>query len=81
MQNINAPLDQQLDELDDGYDSDPPAHYPKAGNGLARTLRPESEELQWLVDDSFEVFSHSWRGDGNGAGADGEMDGVVGGHM
>ena len=29
-------------------DTDPPAHYPKPGNGLARTLRPESEDLQFL---------------------------------
>jgi len=42
----------------DGYDDDPPAHYPKPGDGLARTMRPESEDLQWLVDDNFEVFSH-----------------------
>lgn len=71
-----------LDQVnyDDGYDSDPPANYPKAGNGLARTLRPESEDLQWLVDDNFEVFSHGWKGDGTGMGADGvlgdAMDGV-----
>ncbi|KAJ4382061.1 hypothetical protein N0V86_002389 [Didymella sp. IMI 355093] len=39
-------------EEDDGYDTDPPAHYPKAGNGLARTLRPESEDLQWLAADA-----------------------------
>ncbi|OCK83878.1 hypothetical protein K432DRAFT_379093 [Lepidopterella palustris CBS 459.81] len=53
----------------DGYDTDPPAHYPKAGNGLARTLRPESEDLQWLVDDNFEVFSHNWKGDGEAVGS------------
>ncbi|KAF2735075.1 hypothetical protein EJ04DRAFT_576458 [Polyplosphaeria fusca] len=76
---VNAPLDAQLDELDDGYDTDPPAHYPKAGNGLARTMRPESEDLQWLVDDNFEVFSHGWKGDGSGVGADGEME--VGGGL
>ncbi|CAA9966492.1 PHD multi-domain protein [Pyrenophora teres f. maculata] len=63
----------QYDE-DDGYDTDPPAHYPKAGNGLARTLRPESEDLNWLVDDNFEVFSHGWKGDGTGMGADGALD-------
>ncbi|KAI1519384.1 PHD-finger [Pyrenophora tritici-repentis] len=63
----------QYDE-DDGYDTDPPAHYPKAGNGLARTLRPESEDLNWLVDDNFEVFSHGWKGDGTGMGADGTLD-------
>lgn len=61
---------------DDGYDTDPPAHYPKAGNGLARTLRPESEDLNWLVDDNFEVFSHGWKGDGTGMGADGTLDGL-----
>lgn len=63
-------VETHLDEYDDGYDTDPPAHYPKAGNGLARTLRPESEDLQWLVDDNFEVFSHGWKGDGTGLGAD-----------
>jgi hypothetical protein len=63
-------------EEDDGYDTDPPAHYPKAGNGLARTLRPESEDLNWLVDDNFEVFSHGWKGDGTGMGADGTLDGT-----
>lgn len=61
-------------EEDDGYDTDPPAHYPKAGQGLARTLRPESEDLQWLVDDNFEVFSHAWKGDGSGLGADGTLE-------
>ena len=63
----------QADEYEDDYDTDPPAHYPKAGNGLARALRPESEDLQWLVDDNFEVFSHSWKGDGSGIGADGVL--------
>ena len=42
----------------DGYETDPPQHYPKAGNGLARTLPPESEDLPWLIDDNFEVFAH-----------------------
>lgn len=64
-------------EEDDGYDTDPPAHYPKAGQGLARTMRPESEDLQWLVDDNFEVFSHSWKGDGSGLGADGTLENKV----
>ncbi|KAH9872053.1 hypothetical protein J1614_006313 [Plenodomus biglobosus] len=68
----------QYDE-DDGYDTDPPAHYPKPGNGLARTLRPESEDLNWLVDDNFEVFSHGWKGDGTGLGADGTLDGMSSG--
>lgn len=63
----------QADDYDDDYDTDPPAHYPKPGNGLARALRPEPEDLQWLVDDNFEVFSHSWKGDGSGIGADGVL--------
>jgi hypothetical protein len=63
-------------EEDDGYDTDPPAHYPKPGNGLMRTLRPEAEDLNWLVDDNFEVFSHGWKGDGTGMGADGTLDGM-----
>lgn len=72
----------QLDDYDDSYDTDPPAHYPKAGNGLARTLRPDSEDLGWLVDDNFEVFSHGWKADGSAVGADGGfggMEGVEGG--
>lgn len=66
------------DPYGDGYDSDPPAHYPKPGHGLARTLRPESEDLQWLVDDNLEVFSHVYTNDSqsglNGFGADGAID-------
>ncbi|OJD39808.1 phd finger containing protein phf1 [Diplodia corticola] len=78
------PEDAGVDEADDpygdgdGYDSDPPAHYPKPGHGLARTLRPESEDLQWLVDDNLEVFSHVYTNDGqsglNGFGPDGAID-------
>lgn len=70
--------DDTEDPYGDGYDSDPPAHYPRPGNGLARTLRPESEDLQWLVDDNLEVFSHVYTNDGqgglNGFGTDGAMD-------
>lgn len=65
----------------DGYDTDPPAHYPKAGNGVARTLRPEAEDLQWLVDENTEVFSHETNyldssgtnGNGNGVGGAGDV--------
>ncbi|KAF1978662.1 hypothetical protein BU23DRAFT_587045 [Bimuria novae-zelandiae CBS 107.79] len=72
----NGGLDQ--DDYDDGYNTDPPAHYPKPGNGVARTLRSESEDLQWLVDDNFEVFSHGWKGDGSGLGADGVLADAMG---
>ncbi|KAK8169427.1 hypothetical protein IWX90DRAFT_177183 [Phyllosticta citrichinensis] len=64
------------DPYNDGYDTDPPAHYPKPGQGLARTLRPESEDLQWLEDDNMDVYSHMYGGDQgllNGFGADGAM--------
>lgn len=40
----------------DGYETDPPQHYPKPGNGLARTLPPETEDDRWLLDDNFDVF-------------------------
>ncbi|KAF2458017.1 hypothetical protein BDY21DRAFT_303220 [Lineolata rhizophorae] len=42
----------------DGYDTDPPAHYPKPGNGLFRTLPPDSEDLERLVDENTQPFSH-----------------------
>ncbi|KAF2271800.1 uncharacterized protein EI97DRAFT_437487 [Westerdykella ornata] len=70
-------VDGEYEEDDDGYDTDPPAHYPKPGQGLARNLPPESEDLRWLVDDNFEVFSHSWGG--AGAGGDGSGGGGAGG--
>ena len=41
--------------LEDGYDEDLP--YPKAGNGIV--LPPESQDLEWLVDDDYETFSHT----------------------
>ena len=44
----------------DGYDTDPPAHYPKPGNGLARTLRPDADDLEFLVDSNTDVFSHEF---------------------
>lgn len=40
-------------------------------------MRPESEDLQFLVDDNFEVFSHSWRGNGNGGSGAVNGTGVV----
>lgn len=53
-EDVHPPAEEQYD----GYDTDPPAHYPKPGNGLSRTLRPDFEDLEHLVDDNFEVFSH-----------------------
>jgi hypothetical protein len=41
----------------DGYETDPPSHYPKPGHGLARTLPPETNDLPWLLDDNNQVFS------------------------
>ncbi|KAF1813006.1 hypothetical protein P152DRAFT_458176 [Eremomyces bilateralis CBS 781.70] len=49
-----------LEPDDPGYDTDPPAHYPKPGYGLARKLPPEEFDTAWLVDDNvLGVFSHS----------------------
>ena len=33
--------------------------YPKAGNGIP--LPPESEDLEFLIDDDVVTFSHTWR--------------------
>jgi len=51
------------DELENIYDDDPPAHYPKPGHGLAATLPPEEGDLHWLVDDNQEVYSHIYQTD------------------
>ncbi|KAF2236130.1 hypothetical protein EV356DRAFT_531374 [Viridothelium virens] len=46
----------EVDELsDNGYESDPPAHFPKPGNGLQL---PPIDNLEMVLDDNFEVFSH-----------------------
>lgn len=53
--------------------------YPKAGNGIK--LPPESEDLEFLIDDDTVAFSHSWRDVGVGfvgegfIGGSGFMDG------
>lgn len=44
--------------LETGYDEDLP--YPKAGNGIV--LPPESEDMEWLIDDDYETFSHTVHG-------------------
>lgn len=51
------------DELENIYDDDPPAHYPKPGHGLAATLPPEEDDLHLLVDDNHEVYSHIYQTD------------------
>ena len=50
---------------------DHPANYPRPGYGLMRTLPPEQEDLQWLVDedDKFGVFSHVYQVDSHAANA------------
>jgi hypothetical protein len=52
-----APENQQSAAADqyDGYDTDPPAHYPKPGHGLESTLPPESED-PFLDDTNTFVF-------------------------
>ena len=63
----------------DGYDTDPPAHYPRPGNGLARTLRPESEDLEFLVDAGADVFSHEFHYPSDDANGVGDVDLSMGG--
>ena len=41
-----------------GYDEDLP--YPKAGNGIL--LPPEREDMEWLIDDDYQTFSHTVHG-------------------
>lgn len=50
-------------DMDDLGPEEHPAHYPRPGHGLLRTLPPEQEDLQWLVDDEdqYGVFSHVYQ--------------------
>lgn len=52
----------------DNYPDHPPT-YPRPGHGLMRTLPPEQEDLQWLVEDDakFGVFTHVYQVDANAA--------------
>ena len=56
------------EDENDGYDDHPPT-YPRPGHGLMKTLPPEQEDLQWLVeeDDRFGVFSHLYQVDAQAA--------------
>ncbi|MCJ1282576.1 hypothetical protein MMC26_001901 [Xylographa opegraphella] len=47
-----------LIEAEEDYEEDDVLPYPKPGNGI--TLRPESEDLAFLLDDDTVTFSHSW---------------------
>ncbi|KAF2226454.1 hypothetical protein BDZ85DRAFT_278405 [Elsinoe ampelina] len=49
------------DEHETGYESDPPAHYPVPGRGLASTLPPERTHLHFLVDTNREVYTHLYQ--------------------
>ena len=48
-----------------GILADHPPHYPRPGEGLMKTLPPEQDDLQGLVDDNDRdgVFSHFYRAD------------------
>ncbi|MCJ1392678.1 hypothetical protein MMC18_005549 [Xylographa bjoerkii] len=47
-----------LAEAEEYYEDEDVLPYPKPGNGI--TLRPESEDLAFLLDDDTVTFSHSW---------------------
>lgn len=61
-------VDNADDEENDGYADHPPT-YPRPGQGLMKTLPPEQEDLQWLVEDEdrFGVFSHMYQVDAQAA--------------
>ena len=48
-----------------------PPNYPRPGYGLMKTLPPEQEDLQWLVDadDRYGVFTHMYQVDPHAASA------------
>jgi len=59
-----ASFDETMGEEADAYPDHPPT-YPRPGYGLMKTLPPEQEDLQWLVEDDnrFGVFSHMYQVD------------------
>ncbi|KAK4495836.1 hypothetical protein PRZ48_013104 [Zasmidium cellare] len=50
-----------------------PPNYPRPGQGLMKSLPPEQEDLQWLVedDDRFGVFTHLYQADATAGAVDG----------
>jgi len=63
-------VDNAGDGEEEGFGPDEhPPNYPRPGQGLMRTLPPEQEDLQWLVDDEdrFGVFSHIYQVDPSAA--------------
>ncbi|KAF2165805.1 hypothetical protein M409DRAFT_24092 [Zasmidium cellare ATCC 36951] len=50
-----------------------PPNYPRPGQGLMKSLPPEQEDLQWLVedDDRFGVFTHLYQADATAGAANG----------
>ena len=42
---------------------DPAYNYPRQGHGLAKTLPPEEDDIEWLVDGDYEVYSHLYQTD------------------
>lgn len=63
---------------DAGYTSDVhPENYPRPGQGLMSTLPPETEDLEWLVDDSESTFTHLYHEPPKGRAAVHSGDGLV----
>lgn len=55
----NPSNDEVVDLVDVELEYEDLLPYPKAGNGIQ--LPPESEDLEFLIDDDTVTFSHSWR--------------------
>ena len=72
--NVTADIQSEMEAgaASEEYDSDPPAHFPKPGNGLK--LRSDNDDMQWLIDDNFEVFSHIYKVDDGPGLMDGERE-------
>ena len=62
----------------DNAANDPPATFPRPGNGPIKpspTTNPE--DMHWLLDDSFEAFSHFYHDKGGSTMANGGGDAVA----
>lgn len=62
----------------DNAANDPPATFPRPGNGpMKPTATTNPEDMHWLLDDSFEAFSHFYYDKGGSSMANGRSDAVA----
>jgi len=60
-----------VEEFDEYGPDEHPAHYPRPGQGLMKTLPPEQDDSHYLVDDDnrYGDFSHIYQADPHAANA------------